>query len=216
MFSGISSWDGGAAERHRRAEAAEGTPSRSGSAGPGDGARLSRRSVAASVAVLAVAPIGASFRLPSVGAAPSGPIDDGGERGSPTNEELAARFFEELHTAGDLDVAEEIVAQTATIHTPDGDLAGPEGIRALVTMFRSAFPDAAFPMEDMVSVGDRVIVRWSMSGTSHGVYQGFPPTGEPVTTTGITVLRIKAGRIAEDWVQFDGLGLLKQLGVVMV
>ena len=177
MFSRMSSRESGADERRPQVVHDEGTPPRPETGRTGDGPQVSRRSVATSVAVLALAPVGAGLRLPSAAAAPSGPVDDGGQGKLPTNEELARLFFDELHTAGDLDIADTIVAPDAVIHTPSGDLEGPEGIRGLVTLFRTAFPDAAFPMEDVVSAGDHVIVRWSMSGTSRGDFQGVPRPG---------------------------------------
>ncbi len=130
------------------------------------------------------------------------------------NEEVARRFFEELHTEGDLEVAEEIVAADAVFHTPDGDLEGPEGIAALVTLLRTAFPDATFPIEDMVAEDDKVVVRWSMQGTHDGEFQGIAATGTEVTWGGTAILRLEEGKIVEDWVVYDRLSLLQQLGAL--
>jgi predicted ester cyclase len=52
--------------------------------------------------------------------------------------------------------------------------------------FRTAFPDLHFTIEDMVAEGDEVVVRWSLRGTRLGNYQGHPPTGKPVSVTGIS------------------------------
>jgi steroid delta-isomerase-like uncharacterized protein len=130
------------------------------------------------------------------------------------NLEVARRFFEELHDLGDLAVAEEIVAPDAVFHIPGGELIGPEGIGGLVTLLRSAFPDATFPMEDVAVDGDTVVVRWTMRGTSQGEFQGIPPTGEPVELRGVAFLTIENGQIVEDWVIYDQLGLLQQLGAM--
>jgi steroid delta-isomerase-like uncharacterized protein len=128
------------------------------------------------------------------------------------NLEIARRFFEELHDTGDLTVAEDIVAPDAVFHIPGADLTGPEGIGGLVTLLRTAFPDAVFPMEDVVVEGDTVAVRWTMRGTSQGEFQGIPPTGKPIELRGTAFLTIVDGQIIEDWVTYDQLGLLQQLG----
>ncbi|MBA2518647.1 MAG: ester cyclase [Chloroflexia bacterium] len=130
------------------------------------------------------------------------------------NLEIAHRFFEELHGEGDLAVAEEIVAPDALFHIPGGELSGPAGIGGLVTLLRTAFPDATFPIEDVAVDGDTVAVRWTMRGTSEGEFQGIPPTGEAVELRGTAFLSIEDGLIVEDWVTYDQLGLLQQLGAM--
>lgn len=126
-------------------------------------------------------------------------------------ESVAVRFFDELHTAGDLDVAAELVAPGAFIHTPDGTMRGPDGIAGLVTTLRTAFPDASFPIAEVAVAGDRVLVRWTMHGTHEGTFGDIAPTGHAVTMDGITILRVRDGMIVEDWAQYDRLGLLQQL-----
>lgn len=130
------------------------------------------------------------------------------------NLEIARRFFEELHDEGDLAVAAAIVAPDAIFHIPGGELTGPEGIGGLVTLLRTAFPDATFPIEEVAVDGDTVAVRWTMQGTSEGEFQGIPPTGEAVELRGTAFLRIEDGLIVEDWVTYDQLGLLQQLGAM--
>ncbi|CAN5834397.1 MAG: ester cyclase [Chloroflexota bacterium] len=91
-----------------------------------------------------------------------------------TNEEVVRRYFDELHTVGNLDVAEELIAPDAVFHTPDGDLQGPEGIVGLITVLRGAFANPEFPIEDLVAADDMVVVRWTMNGTHEGDFQGTP------------------------------------------
>ena len=43
---------------------------------------------------------------------------------------------------------------------------------------------------------------------------GLAPTGKQATVTGITIDRIRAGRIVETWTNWDTLGLLQQLGAI--
>ncbi len=45
---------------------------------------------------------------------------------------------------------------------------------------------------------------------------GVQPTGKRCTSEGISVARFKAGKVVEDWVQWDALGLMRQLGVAGV
>jgi predicted ester cyclase len=51
-------------------------------------------------------------------------------------------------------------------------------------------------------------------GTHHGAFQGIPPTGKPVTLTGISIWRVDGGKIVESWHELDTLGLMQQLDVI--
>lgn len=86
--------------------------------------------------------------------------------------------------------------------------------RADTAAFRRAFPDIHKEIEDLVAAGDRVVVRYSMTGTHDGEFRGVEPTGTHVSTTGIFIYRIEDGGIAESWLNYDGLSLLEQLGAI--
>jgi steroid delta-isomerase-like uncharacterized protein len=93
------------------------------------------------------------------------------------------------------------------------EVRGPEGIKQIVSMYRSAFPDIDFTAADIVAGGDRVAVRWEIRGTHRGELMGIPATGREVKLTAIEIFRLVDGRIAEQWVSVDNLVLLRQLGV---
>jgi len=75
-----------------------------------------------------------------------------------------------------------------------------------------AFPDLKRPVEDLVAEGDKVVARWSSTGTHQGDFMGVPPTGKRITTSGITVFRLESGKIVEEWSESDMLGMLQQVG----
>jgi steroid delta-isomerase-like uncharacterized protein len=89
-----------------------------------------------------------------------------------------------------------------------------EGLKQLVTVYRTAFPDTQFTVEDLIVEGDKAVVRWTARGTHQQELMGIPPTGKQATVTGIDIYRIKNGMTAEHWGNFDQLGLLQQLGVI--
>jgi predicted ester cyclase len=90
---------------------------------------------------------------------------------------------------------------------------GPEGVRRLAELYRSAFPDLHFEHEEIVVAGDRVAHRWTFRGTHRGEIMGIEPTGRSVAVQGIEINRIADGKIAESWAISDALGMLEQLGV---
>ena len=81
-------------------------------------------------------------------------------------------------------------------------------------MVAQAFPDRRYTVEDLVAEGDKVVVRFTTSGTHLGEFQGIPATGKIGTVTGIAICRVKDDKIVEQWVEFDQLGMLQELGVI--
>ena len=71
-----------------------------------------------------------------------------------------------------------------------------------------------FTIEGLFAEGDKVLLCYTFHGTHQGQWRGIPPTGKPVTFTGMLVYRFDDGKIAEGWENADILGLLQQLGAV--
>ena len=134
-----------------------------------------------------------------------------------TNKALSRRFLEEVFNQGKLDVLDEITAKDHVNSGPGtlpGLPAGPEGNKHLVTVYRNAFPDIHFTVDEQIAEGDKVVTRWTGHGTHQGELLGIPATGKSSTVTGIAVDRIVNGKIAESWGIFDQFGMMQQLGVI--
>ena len=129
------------------------------------------------------------------------------------NEQVVLRYKEMWNTRNH-NIADEIIAPDYVGHDPLTPTAGPAGVKTAVQQVLAAFPDLQFTRDETLSSGDRVVTRWTLSGTHRGEFKGVPPTGRAVTISGITVYRLVNGKIAESWSQWDTLGLMQQLGVV--
>jgi steroid delta-isomerase-like uncharacterized protein len=125
------------------------------------------------------------------------------------------RWFEDVVGGGDLALADDLLAPDYRLHFPG--MPAPvdrEGHKALVTMFRTAFPDWRETVEDVIAADDRVVIRVTGSGTHRAEFQGIAPTGRRVCASGVGIGRFADGRIAEAWAAYDALGMLQQLGAV--
>lgn len=132
-----------------------------------------------------------------------------------TNIATSRRMLEECFNEGALDVIDEICAPDVVEHDPalPQDIRGIEAMKEQVRMYRDAFPDLHFTIEDSLAARDEVVFRWSSTGMHEGELMGIEPTGRRGQVTGISINRIDAtGRIAEIWNQWDNLGMLQQLG----
>ncbi|MFQ5821863.1 MAG: ester cyclase [Candidatus Heimdallarchaeota archaeon] len=132
------------------------------------------------------------------------------------NKAVVLRAWEEVMNQGNLAAAEEIFAADYVYHTAGSpDLHGlEEGVKKPVSMFRTAFPNIHFIVEDMIAEGDKVAHRWTATGTHKGEFMGIAPTDKQVTMTGIVISHMADGKVVEDWSESDKLGMLQQLGVV--
>jgi steroid delta-isomerase-like uncharacterized protein len=140
---------------------------------------------------------------------------EGSRQMSETNKTVSRRLVEEAFNQGKYDVIEGLVAPTFVNHDPaTGDVKGPQGTRELIEGYRSAFPDLKITIEEQIAEGDLVATRWTATGTQKGELMGIAPTGKESTVTGVTIDKIKDGKIVESWTNWDTLGMMRQLGVV--
>ena len=131
------------------------------------------------------------------------------------NKAIARRMLDEAWSTGNLDMIDETIDTSYVFHDPAvPGIRGPEGLKQLISMYRAGYPDLQFTIEDQFADGDTVIQRWSCEGTHQGELMGIPATGKRTTTSGIGILRFEGGKVVEEWVRWDTLGWLQQLGVV--
>ena len=134
---------------------------------------------------------------------------------SEANKALVRRWLAEMDKRN-LHIVDELVAVDYIDHNPPiPDLApGREGVKQANALLLTAFPDASHTIEDQIAEGDKVVTRWTATGTNQGTLMGIPPSGKRVTITGISITRIANGKAVEDWVNFDTLGMLQQIGAI--
>src|SRR6266705_1857502 len=132
--------------------------------------------------------------------------------GTEANKALVRRYVE-LYNTGSVALADEIIASDFVDHTHPELKPGPEEVKHEVTAFRTAFPDAYIRIEDMISEGETVALRFILRGTHRGTFAGIPATGKEVTITGMDFIRIADCKLVELWSNQDTLGWLRQLGL---
>ena len=126
------------------------------------------------------------------------------------------RRFWGIWEEGNIDLVDELLAPDYINHTPASpdQPTGPEGVKGVVAMFRSAIPDLRVVVEDMIAEGDKVAVRYTLEGTHEGELFGVPPTGQRLSIKSISVERVSDGRIREHWRVTDSLDMMQQLGAI--
>ncbi|HEY5626480.1 MAG TPA: ester cyclase [Nitrospira sp.] len=98
-------------------------------------------------------------------------------------------------------------------HGPGGqELRGRDGIRGLWEAFLTAFPDLSASVDEAISEGDNVALRWNVKGTHTGDFLGIPASGKSMALPITEVFRVENGILVEAWDQYDRLHLLEQIG----
>lgn len=137
-----------------------------------------------------------------------------------TNKKTVRRFFEQFNHHN-LDIVDQICAADYVLDFPGGPgtVHGPDGLREAMTGWLAAFPDTNYVVEDLVAEGDRVACRWSMTATHNGPLRNpkgdeIPATGKSVHFGGISLFRLRDGKLVEDRVRADMIGAMQQMGLI--
>jgi len=138
--------------------------------------------------------------------------DNGSAKG--TNEQAVLRFVDEFINRGDTSALHELIHPDYVYRSPGEELRGPDGLVALFAGYRSAFPDLALEIDDLVVTDDATVMAFTLTGTHRGDLLGISATGRRVRVNGMVRSRFRDGKIAEEWEILDQLSLFEQLGVV--
>jgi len=127
----------------------------------------------------------------------------------------AAELFYTFWGTGDERYLDAVISPNFIDNTlPSGRPQGPTGPKFASKNFRKAVPDLKCSIEDLLIVGDKVTARLLFNGTFTGEFNGHKGTKKPIQFFAIDILRIKDGRLIEDWHLEDNLTLLLQLNAV--
>jgi steroid delta-isomerase-like uncharacterized protein len=127
------------------------------------------------------------------------------------NAALARRWFEEVWNQRKDDTVTELMADVCDGHMEGGDVHGPAEFLAARAALLAAFPDIRVKVEDVVSEGDKVVVRWSASGTHKGDELGVAASGRKASFRGMSWIRFANGKVVEGWDSWNMGRLLQEL-----
>jgi predicted ester cyclase len=119
-----------------------------------------------------------------------------------SNGEIVLRYIDELNHRN-ITVIDELVAEGFRNNVKQGYIRN-----------TTAFPDYFVEVEQVISEGEYVAVKWMHSGTHLGIYEGIPPTGKKITGRAITIYRLINGQIADADGIWDRGEVWQQLGLI--
>lgn len=127
------------------------------------------------------------------------------------NKATISKLYQDTLNTGKFELLAHIVSEN---YEGIGGEKGPAGFAKGIIPVRAAFPDIKWSIEDLIAEGDKVVVKWSWTGTNTSSFTGFPITNKTVTHHAINIFRFDKGKIIKGWMQSDRLGFFQQIGVI--
>jgi steroid delta-isomerase-like uncharacterized protein len=132
-----------------------------------------------------------------------------------STETIARRWFEEVWNHKRDATIDELFGPDTVAHglgESEAPIHGPEEFRIFFRNMLDSFPDCHLTIEDIVTDGDKAVVRFAFEATHLGAGLGVAPTGRRIRVQGMTMLKARDGKIVEGYNIWDQHGLLQQIG----
>lgn len=131
------------------------------------------------------------------------------------NKKFMNYFIEEVINRKNLDAANDIVAEDFIEHLPfPGQGPGREGLKFALNAMFTGFPDMYWTVNEQIAEGEKVVTRFTWTGTHQGGFMGIPPTNKRVEVWGVVIDVVRNNLFSESRIIMDTVGLLQQLGVM--
>ncbi|KAG9498389.1 hypothetical protein J7337_009194 [Fusarium musae] len=127
------------------------------------------------------------------------------------------RFIEFINSA-DATIGNEVIHESAEFHVPfdEKPLKGISGYLEMLGMMRAAFPNIQWGVEQIITEGDKVVLRSKTRGTQTGPFMGFAPSGKSFEIVGMNLFTLANGKIVKEQGLPDLFGILVQIGAVKI
>jgi steroid delta-isomerase-like uncharacterized protein len=135
---------------------------------------------------------------------------------NPSNEAVVRRFLDQVVNGGRLDLVSELWAEDLAWYGGSlGEIHGIDNYRSMLSADAAVgFTGMHLTVHELISQDEKVVVRFTNSGTHTGTFRGIPASGKHAEWLGIGIYTLRDGKIAEAWFGEDILGMLQQLGAV--
>ncbi len=128
------------------------------------------------------------------------------------NKTIFRQFYERAWNDNDLTMIDELLAPDFVNHEVlDTSISHRELYKQAVIENSAAFPDWSITIDDLIAEGDQVVARWHAQGTHIGKAWGIEPSGKHLEMAGITIVRVRDGKITDFWKQDNGYRFWQQL-----
>jgi len=131
------------------------------------------------------------------------------------NKKFMTVFIEEVINKKNVDAADDLVWEDFIEHLPfPGQGPGREGLKFALNSMFTGFPDMHWIVNEQIAEADKVVTRFTWTGTHQGNFMGIPPTNRHVEVWGVVIDVVSNNLFSESRIIMDTVGLLQQLGMM--
>ena len=123
---------------------------------------------------------------------------------------MVRRRFAELD-AGNTSILDELFSPDYLLNFPGAAPLTLDETKRLYQLLYTAFPDVQHEIHEQIAEADKVVTRWTATGTHHGEFMGVAPTGRRVSFEGINIYTLSGDKLVASHVNWDMLGLREAL-----
>ena len=130
------------------------------------------------------------------------------------NLQMYERVWDDIVNKKQIDqINEEHFDNQVIMVTSPENIVGIDGFKAYYNNYLTGFSEVTFTILDAFGQGDKIVKHWRFQGKHTGEFFGIPPTGNTVNVEGVTLVKMKDGKIAQEQDFFDNLVFYQQLGL---
>lgn len=132
-----------------------------------------------------------------------------------SNIKMYAQVWDDIMNKGQIDNinSKYFDANITAISSPE-NIVGIENFKAYYQNFITGFSDIEFTVVDVFGHGDKIVKHWNFKGKHTGEFFGIPATGTSVNIEGVTLVKMKDGKIAQEQDFMDNTVFMQQLGLL--
>jgi steroid delta-isomerase-like uncharacterized protein len=127
---------------------------------------------------------------------------------------MYTQVWDDIVNKGDIDKINSTYFDTniIAIQSPE-NIVGIEDFKAYYQNFITGFSNIEFTIIDVFGQGDKIVKHWNFKGTHTGDFFGIPATNQAVDVEGVTLTKMKDGKIAQEQDFMDNAVFMQQLGL---
>jgi steroid delta-isomerase-like uncharacterized protein len=130
------------------------------------------------------------------------------------NIKMYTHTWDEIINHGRLDMFNDSNFTKDVVMHANPDVNGIDSARAMYANYVNGFSNIHFTIVDVFGQGDKLVKHWNFKGKHTGTFFGISPTGKDVNVEGVTLVKMRGGKIAEEQDFFDNLAFMQQLGLM--
>ncbi len=131
------------------------------------------------------------------------------------NLEMYENVWDDIINKGEIDkINETYFDKNITLVTTPENVVGIQGFKDYYQNYITGFSEVTFTIVDVFGHGDKIVKHWNFKGTHSGEFFGIPASGKKVDIDGVTLVKMKDGKIAQEQDFLDNLSFYQQLGLI--